>query len=79
MSVVYSCYVLIGIVKWITEASQDGKLKAEDAVFAAMQFFALLEAFTTWPYLFGKEEKYDQQTILQSAVDMFLDHYEIRS
>ena len=69
----------IGMVKWITQACQDGKLKAKDPVFAAQQFLTLMEVFTTWPYLFGKEEKYDRQTILQGAVDMFLDHYEVRS
>ena len=71
----------IGVFKWIKAASKDGKLRISDPVVAGKQFMALLEVFTSWPYLFGMdrvEEKEDQMAVVKSAVDMFLDHYEIR-
>jgi TetR/AcrR family transcriptional regulator of autoinduction and epiphytic fitness len=72
----------IGLVKWITAASKDGKLSVENPVFAGKQFLALLEVFTTWPYLWGIEhsgEEFKPERVKKSAVDMFLDHYEIRA
>jgi hypothetical protein len=72
----------IGLVKWITAASKDGKLSVESPVFAGKQFLALLEVFTTWPYLWGIEqsgEEFKPESVKKSAVDMFLNHYEIRS
>jgi TetR/AcrR family transcriptional regulator of autoinduction and epiphytic fitness len=72
----------IGVIKWITAASKDGKLSVENPVFAGKQFFALLEVFTTWPYLYGWEhsgEEFEPEHVKNSAVDMFLDHYEVRS
>jgi TetR/AcrR family transcriptional regulator of autoinduction and epiphytic fitness len=72
----------IGVIKWITAASKDGKLSVENPVFAGKQFFALLEVFTTWPYLWGIEhsgEEFKPEYVKKSAVDMFLDHYEVRS
>lgn len=71
----------IGIVKWIKAASKDGKLRISEPLVAGKQFMALLEAFTSWPYLFGMdrvEEEKDQIGVAKSAVDMFLDHYEVR-
>lgn len=70
----------IGLVKWITAAAEDGKLDIKDPVMAGKQFLALLEAFTSWPYLFGvdhMDEDFDRQTVLNSAVDMFLGHYDV--
>ena len=72
----------IGLMKWLTAAIHDGKLQIEDPVFAGKQFHALLEVFTTWPYLFGMDyvkKSSEQQAVTKSAVDMFLDHYEVRS
>lgn len=72
----------IGVVKWIAAAGQDGRLRIKDPVRAGKQFLALLEAFTSWPYLFGDDvvsEKQDQRDVIASTVEMFLDHYEIRS
>ena len=71
----------IGVVKWIKAASTDGKLKLSDPLMAGKQFIALLEVFTSWPYLLGMdrvEEEEDQLVVIKSAVDMFLDHYEVR-
>lgn len=71
----------IGVVKWITAASADGKLTVESPVVAEKQFFALLDAFTVWPYLYGKEYisgGAELLTVQKSDVDMFLNNYEAR-
>lgn len=68
----------IGVVKWLTAASQAGRLSCKDPVMAGKQFMALLEVFTSWPYLFGMERaesQKEQADVINSAVDMFLDHY----
>lgn len=72
----------IGLMKWISMASRDGKLNITEPVMAGKQLLAMLEAFTSWPYLFGEDpvrDKAEQQKIIESAVNMFLDHYEIKS
>ncbi|MGD9264774.1 MAG: TetR/AcrR family transcriptional regulator [Lysobacterales bacterium] len=68
----------VGLIKWIKAASNDGKLEVVNPVWAGKQFMALLEAFTSWPYLYGLEHVRDQaqqQAVVDSAVDIFLDHY----
>lgn len=68
----------IGLYKWIKAAASDGKLKVVNPVWAGRQFMALLESFTTFPYLFGMEYVQDaaqQRAVVDSAVDMFLGHY----
>jgi TetR/AcrR family transcriptional regulator of autoinduction and epiphytic fitness len=70
-----------GLMRWIRAAVADGKLKVTEPLMAGKQFYALLEAFTTWPYLFGMETvkgKEQQKAVIASAVDMFLGHYEVR-
>lgn len=72
----------IGLVKWIAAASEDGKLNVTDPVIAGKQLMAMLEAFTSWPYLYGVDscdEEVDLQDVQQSAVDMFLNYYEVKS
>lgn len=68
----------VGLYKWIKAASSDGKLKVDNAVWAGRQFMALLESFTTFPYLFGMDyaaNAAQQKAVVDSAVDMFLGHY----
>jgi TetR/AcrR family transcriptional regulator of autoinduction and epiphytic fitness len=68
----------VGLYKWIKAAANDGKLKVVNPVWAGRQFMALLESFTTFPYLFGMDYVQDeaqQQAVVNSAVDMFLGHY----
>jgi len=68
----------VGLYKWIKAAADDGKLKVVNSVWAGRQFMALLESFTTFPYLFGMEYVQDeaqQKAVVGSAVDMFLGHY----
>ena len=69
----------VGLIKWIKAASNDGKLNVTNPVWAGKQFMALLEAFTSWPYLYGLEHVQDetqQREVVRSAVDIFLGHYE---
>lgn len=68
----------VGLYKWIKAAAKDGKFKDVNPVWAGRQFMALLESFTTFPYLFGMEYVQDaaeQKEVVGSAVDMFLGHY----
>lgn len=69
----------IGVVKWIIEASKDGKLAVTKPVIAGKQFLALIETFALWPQLYGVKpipRKEEQQIIIDSAVEMFLSRYE---
>jgi len=71
----------VGLYKWIKTASKDGRLKVDNSVWAGRQFMALLESFTTLPYLFGMdyaENAAQQAAVVNSAVDMFLGHYEVK-
>ncbi len=68
----------IGVVKWIIEASKDGKLAVTNPVIAGKQFLALIETFALWPQLYGVKpipKKEEQQIIIDSAVEMFLCRY----
>lgn len=68
------------MVKWIKQACKDGKLKATDPVMAGKQFLALIEAFALWPQLYGYKgapSKKEQQTVIDSAVEMFLNNYAV--
>lgn len=70
----------IGVVKWVKKASEDGKLSVTDPVSAGKQFIGLIETFALWPQLYGVKpipRKKEQQTIVDSAVEMFLCRYGI--
>ncbi|WP_206352371.1 TetR/AcrR family transcriptional regulator [Tautonia rosea] len=66
------------LIRWIEQATADGRLKPVPAEFAAHQLCALIEGFVLWPPIFGlgpNPEPEDRQQIIRSAVAMFLDHY----
>lgn len=68
----------IGMVRWIEQASNDGKLSVDDPVIASKQFLALIETFALWPQLYGVKPvptKKQQLTITHSAIEMFLCTY----
>jgi TetR/AcrR family transcriptional regulator of autoinduction and epiphytic fitness len=68
----------IGMVEWLRQASDDGKLRVTNPVTASKQFLALIETFALWPQLYGVKpvpDKKQQQTIIDSAVEMFLCTY----
>jgi len=65
---------------WVRGAQQDGRLKDVEPGFAASQIHALLKAFAFWPQVTLNEpllsaEK--QQSVVESALDLFLCWYEI--
>jgi TetR/AcrR family transcriptional regulator of autoinduction and epiphytic fitness len=70
----------IGVVKWIKEATKDGRLSVTDPVRAGKQFLALIEAFALWPQLYGYftvPKKKEQHEIIDSSVEMFLNTYAV--
>jgi len=65
---------------WITAAKKDGVLQVEDVDFAAIQFYALLKAFCFWPQVIQGQsfpDKNQQESIIASAVNMFIGLYQI--
>lgn len=70
----------IGVVKWIEQATNDGRLKVADPVDGGKQFLALIETFAFWPQLFSYKpipNKKKQKAIIDSAIDMFLRTYAV--
>lgn len=68
----------LGVVKWIEQATKDGKLSVSDPVSAGKQFLALLETFALWPQLYDFKpvpKKNVQKKIIDSAVAMFINTY----
>jgi len=68
----------IGVVKWITAATKDGKLSVTDPIMAGQQFLALIEAFALWPQLHGFKPtptKKEQKVVIDSTVLMFMNTY----
>lgn len=63
---------------WVRAAVADGRLKATDPAFAAMQLESLIKGFAFWPQLAMAQPLLDdaqQETVATSAVDMFLAYY----
>lgn len=70
----------VGITNWIRAASQAQRLQVAAPERAAKQFRGLLNAFTFWPQIVGKEPRVthsEQEAIVDSTVAMFLDHYAV--
>jgi TetR/AcrR family transcriptional regulator, regulator of autoinduction and epiphytic fitness len=65
---------------WIRAAQADGRLKAVDPEFAAHQVQGLLKAFGFWPQISMGRAALDaatQQTVAESALEMFLARYQV--
>lgn len=63
---------------WIRAAAADQRLRISDPVFAAHQLQGLVKAFAFWPQVtMGQPplSETEQQTIAESAADMFLARY----
>lgn len=63
---------------WIRAAAADQRLRIADPVFAAHQLQGLVKAFAFWPQVtMGQPplSETEQQTIAESAADMFLARY----
>lgn len=66
------------LIRWIEQATANGRLKANDPEFSANQLCALVEGFMLWPPIFGlgpNPEPDDRRRIITSSVSLFLDHY----
>lgn len=67
-----------GLTTWVRAAAADGRLKAPDPAFAAMQLHALVKGFAFWPQLaMGQPLLADAEeaAVATAAVDMFLAYY----
>jgi len=63
---------------WVRAAVADGRLRATDPAFAAMQLESLIKGFAFWPQLAMAQPLLDdarQEAVATSAVDMFLAYY----
>jgi TetR/AcrR family transcriptional regulator of autoinduction and epiphytic fitness len=69
-----------GLTVWIRAAQADGRLKPVDPEFAAHQVQGLLKTFAFWPQMSMGRAALDidmQNTIAESALEMFLAHYQL--
>lgn len=69
-----------GLTVWIRAAQADGRLKPVDPEFAAHQVQGLLKTFGFWPQMsMGRAalEVEMQNTVAESALEMFLAHYQL--
>lgn len=67
-----------GLKRWLKSAVQDNALSITDFDLAASQFFSLLKSVMYWPQIVYRRqapEKQEQDTIIASAVRMFLAEY----
>ena len=67
-----------GLTTWIRAAAADGRLKAPDPLFAAMQMHALVKGFAFWPQIALGQPPLtpaQQKQVAETAVDMFLAYY----
>jgi TetR/AcrR family transcriptional regulator of autoinduction and epiphytic fitness len=70
-----------GLNIWLKQATEDGRLIIEDIDIAATQFTGLLKSFAYWPQIIGFGEFPEQskyRKIIDSAVSMFLNQYQIK-
>ena len=66
------------VTAWVRAAAADGRLKAPDPAFAAMQLESLIKGFAFWPQLAMAQPlltEAEQAAVAGSAVDMFLAYY----
>ena len=64
-----------GLARWLGNAARDGRLDVDDPVWAADEFFGLINAFALWPQLLGGQPVPDdaaRRRILDAALSMFL-------
>jgi TetR/AcrR family transcriptional regulator of autoinduction and epiphytic fitness len=69
-----------GLTVWIREAQADGRLKPVDPCFAAQQVHGLIKAFAFWPQISMSQPALSaemQNTVAESALDMFLTCYQL--
>ena len=62
-------------------AIADGRLQVKDPQLASLQLMSLLKGILFWPRAMSMQSalsKQQQSQVIDSTVDMFLDHYEVR-
>jgi TetR/AcrR family transcriptional regulator of autoinduction and epiphytic fitness len=67
-----------GLTTWVRAAAADGRLKTDDAGFAASQLQVLVKGFAFWPQLSMGQPPLGaakQKQVAESSVDLFLSHY----
>ncbi|AZC20130.1 TetR/AcrR family transcriptional regulator [Pseudomonas sp. CMR5c] len=65
--------------RWIRAAQADARIKPVDAEFAAQQMHGLLKSFALWPQISLSHPPLTpdmQSQVVESALDMFLGHYQ---
>ncbi|GLU34130.1 TetR/AcrR family transcriptional regulator [Trinickia caryophylli] len=66
------------LTTWVRAAAADGRLRAPDPVFAALQLQGLVKAFAFWPQVTMGQPRLtedEQRRVAESAADLFLAHY----
>ncbi|KRG68186.1 TetR/AcrR family transcriptional regulator [Pseudoxanthomonas dokdonensis] len=69
-----------GLLSWVRAAAASGKLRIDDAEFAAQQLQALIKGFAFWPQIsLGQPalSKAKEKRLISSAVSMFLRCYAV--
>lgn len=66
------------LTTWVRAAAADGRLRAPDPVFAALQLQGLVKAFAFWPQVTMGQPTLtedERRRVAESAADLFLAHY----
>ena len=67
------------IAQWIQSAADDGRLVVDDLDIASKHFYSLVKGAFFWPVLAGYRSSPpmggERARLINSAVEMFLDHY----
>ncbi len=66
---------------WVRAATQDGRLEGADIDFATTHLHALVKGVYFWPVLIGYSEPPaddERRRYIESTVEMFLHHYEVK-
>lgn len=67
-----------GLVRWLADAADDGRLRLDDPVWACDQFLGMLKTFAFWPQILGGQSVPDtteRARIVDTTVCMFVRHY----
>ncbi|MEM9216816.1 MAG: TetR/AcrR family transcriptional regulator [Cyanobacteria bacterium P01_F01_bin.150] len=70
------------MIDFFEAGKKDGRLKIRNSEKAAAQFCGLIKEIAFWPELIAGQEPIstrERNAAVKSAVEMFLDHYEIRT
>ena len=69
------------MIAFFEAGKKDGRLKIRNPEKAAAQFCGLIKEIAFWPELMAGQEPISTQernAAVKAAVEMFLDHYEVR-